>query len=59
MAFSREFALLFVFFLFRCFDHFIGVFDYSVGRFMFSCNHGQRQRAFSDTKLFFARSSGT
>ena len=47
------------FFLFRCFDHFIGVFDYSVGRFMFSCNHGQRQRAFSDTKLFFVRNSGT
>ena len=44
------------------FYHFIGVFDYSVGRSMHSCCHGvhgQRRRAFSDTKLFFARSIGT
>ena len=26
--------------LFSCFDHFIGVFDYSVGRSMLSCYHG-------------------
>ena len=35
MASSRE-CLLCIFgrFLFNCFDHFIGVFDYSVGRSM-------------------------
>ena len=48
MASSREFALFFSVSLFTCFDHFIGVLDYSIGRSMFSCNHGQR-RAFSDT----------
>ena len=35
MVFSSEFALFFLFFvlvsLFTCLDHFIGVFDYSVG----------------------------
>ena len=36
MEFSREFASLFYFVsLFTCFDHFIGVFDYSVGRCCF------------------------
>ena len=40
MASSREFALYFLVSLFSCFDHFIGVFDYSVGRSMLSCNHG-------------------
>ena len=48
--------------LFSCFDHFISMFDYSVGRSMLSCYHGvhgQRRRAFSDTNLFFARSIGT
>ena len=45
--------------LFSCFDHFMGVFDYSVGRSMLSCYHGVhglRRGAFSGTKLFFARS---
>jgi len=51
-------SLLCIFFvsLFSCFDHFIGVFDYSVGRSMLSCYHrvhGQRQKA--GTKLFFAK----
>ena len=59
MASSMEFALSLLASLFTCFDHLIRVFDYSVGRSMFSCNHGQRRRAFSDTKLFFARSTGT
>ena len=38
MASSREFALFFFFLvsLFTCFKHFIGVFDYSVDRSMFS-----------------------
>ena len=61
VASSRELALHFLVSLFSCFDHFIGVFDYSVGRSMLSCYHGvheQRRRAFSDTKLFFARSIG-
>ena len=40
MLSSREFALYFLVSLFSCFDHFIGVFDYSVGRSMLSCNHG-------------------
>ena len=59
LASSREFALHFLVSLFSCFDHFIDVFDYSVGRSMLSCYHGvhgQRGRAFSGTKLFFARS---
>ena len=34
--------------LFTCFDHFIGVSAYSVGRSMFSSNHGQQRRAFLD-----------
>ena len=58
----REFALYFLVSLFSCFDHFIGVFDYSLGRSMLSRYHGahrQRRRAFSDRKLFFARSIGT
>ena len=62
MASSRKFALYLLVSLFSCFDHFIGVFDYSVGQSMPSCyhrGHGQRRRAFSDTKLFFARSIGT
>ena len=33
-------ALYFSVSLFSCFDHFIGVFDYSVGRSMLSCYHG-------------------
>ena len=41
MASSREFPFFFFSVsFFSCFDHFIGVFDYSVGRSMFSCNHG-------------------
>ena len=60
MASSRELALYFLQFLCSvCFDHFIGVFDYSVGRSMLSRYHGahrQRRRAFSDGKFFFARS---
>ena len=32
----REFALYFLVSLFSCFDHFIGVFDYSLGRSMLS-----------------------
>ena len=62
MASSRNFTLFFRVSLFRCFDHFIGVFD-GVGRSMLSCYHGvhgeRHGRAFSDTKLFFARSMGT
>ena len=49
MVSSREFALYFLVSLFGCFDHFIGVFDYSVGRSMLSRYHGvhrQRSRAF-------------
>ena len=59
LASSREFALYFLVSLFSCFDHFFGVFDYSVGRSMLSCYHGVhglRRRAFSGTKWFFARS---
>ena len=59
LASSREFALYFLVSLFSRFDHFMGVFDYSVGRSMLSCYHGVhglRRRAFSGTKLFFARS---
>ena len=59
LASSREFALYFLVSLFSCFDHFMGVFDYSVGRSMLSCYHGVhglRRRAFSGTKSFFARS---
>ena len=59
LASSREFALYFLVSLFSCFDHFMGVFDYSVGRSMLSCYHGVhglRRGAFSGTKLFFARS---
>ena len=63
MASSREFALYFLVSLFSCFDHFMGVFDYSVRRSMLSCYHGvhgQRRRAFcSDTMLLFTRSIGT
>ena len=51
VASLMEFALFFNGF----FDHFIGVFDYSVRRSMLSRNHEQRQTTFSDTKLFFAR----
>ena len=40
MLSSREFALYFLVSLFSCFDHRIGVFDYSVGRSMLSCYHG-------------------
>ena len=40
MASSREFALYFLVSLFSCFDHFIGVFDYSVGQYVLSCYHG-------------------
>ena len=62
MASSRNFTLFFRVSLFCCFDHFSGVFD-GVGRSMLSCYHGvhgqRRGRAFSDTKLFFARSMGT
>ena len=60
MASLREFALFFLVSLFNCFDHFIGMLDYSVGWSMLSCNHGvdgQRRSAFPDIKLFFARSS--
>ena len=59
LASSKEFALFFLVSLFSCFDHFMGAFDYSVGRSMLSCYHGVhglRRRAFSGTKLFFARS---
>ena len=59
IASLMEFASFFLVSLFSCFDRFIGVFDYWVGRSMLSCNHGvhgQRRRAFSDSKLFFARS---
>ena len=38
--------------LFSCFDHFIGVFDYSVLRSMLSCNHERRQTTFSDKNVF-------
>lgn len=49
-------SLLFLFwFLCWIFDHFIGVFDYLVGRSMLSSNQGQWQHFF-DTKLFLARS---
>ena len=47
---SREFALYFLVSLFSCFDHFIGVFYYLLGRSMLSCYHGvhgQPRRAFS------------
>ena len=40
MVSSRAFALYFSASLFSCFDHFIGVFDYSVGGSMLSCYHG-------------------
>lgn len=43
---SREFALYFLVYLFSCFDHFIGVFDYSVGRFIYYGVHGQREELF-------------
>ena len=58
MASSREVAWHF---LFSFLDHFVDVFDYSVGRSMLSCYHGvHRERGesfFSDTKLFFAKVS--
>ena len=47
---SREFALYFLVSLFSCFDHFIGVFYYLLGRSMLSCYHGvhgQPRRAFA------------
>ena len=47
---QREFALYFLVSLFSCFDHFIGVFYYLLGRSMLSCYHGvhgQPRRAFS------------
>ena len=53
MTSSREFSFSFVS-LFTCFDHFIPVFYYSVGRSMDS-----NKELFFDTKLFFARSIGT
>ena len=48
--------------LFSCFDHFIGVFDYKVGRSMLSCYHGVQgkdafyltpRRRFSQSKTLF------
>ena len=63
MASLREFALyFFLFSLFNCFDHFIGMLDYSVGWSMLSCNYGvdgQRRIAFPDIKLFFSTSIAT
>ena len=47
---SRELVLYFLVSLFSCFDHFIGVFYYLVGRSMLSCYHGvhgQLRRAFA------------
>ena len=49
-----SFSFFFPASLFSCVDYFIGVFDYSVGRSMFSCNHrvpGQPR----DKQLFFLR----
>lgn len=43
---SREFALYFLVYLFSCLDHFIGVFDYSVGRSIYYGVHGQREEHF-------------
>ena len=40
MVSSRAFALYFSASLFSCFDHFIGVFDYSLVGSMLSCYHG-------------------
>ena len=61
MASSRNFTLFFRVSLFCCFDHLM-MFD-GVGRSMLSFYHGvhgeRHGRAFSDTKLFFARSMGT
>ena len=56
MAFSREFALCFLVSLFAYFDHFIVVFDYSVGRSLLSCNHGFMD---SNEELFFFKNNGT
>ena len=50
MASSREFALYFLVSLLSCFDHFIGLFDYSVGRSILSC---------SDTKTVFPKKYGS
>lgn len=50
--------LFFLVSLFSCFDDFIAVFDYAVGRSMLSCNHGvheQQRKAFADTNLLYAR----
>ena len=52
---SREVAWHF---LFSCFDHFVDVFDYSVGRSMLSCYHGvhrMRGRVFFPTQNCFSQ----
>ena len=54
LASSREFALYFLVSLFSCFDHFMGVFDYSVGRSMLSCFHVIMEFMDSDEELFLA-----
>ena len=47
MVSSKAFAMYCSASLFSCFDHFIGVFDYSVAGSMLSCYHGvQRKDAF-------------
>ena len=51
MASSREFALYFFVSLFSCFDHFIGVFDYSVGRSMFKRDLGLELEGLTDIQL--------
>ena len=55
MASSMEVAWHF---LFSCFDHFVDVFDYSVGRSMLSCYHGvhrERRRVFFLTQNCFSQ----
>ena len=52
MASSRAFASFFLLVsLFTCFDHFIGVFDYSVGPCFLVIKDGDDE-LFSNTKLF-------
>ena len=53
---SREFALYFLVYLFSCLDHFIGVFDYSVGRSIYYGVHGQREEHFWLKIVLYSRS---
>ena len=62
MVSSRAFALYFSASLFSCFDHFIGVFDYSLVGSMLSCYHGVQgkdafyltpRRRFNQSKTLF------